>query len=138
MKFYSINKIIEELKLLLEKEFKTLTVIMSGEDMYEDGYKHTQGTPCIIKVDDKVYKYRDLQKLFEDDITLGITLPRKFKKDYLACIIDVTKPQTSDKFDEEFYPRKFAKLSAATLKQAKEEQKFINTMAGLMEQEYTI
>ena len=33
MKFYTVNKFIEELELLLEGKIDTLTVVMSGEDM---------------------------------------------------------------------------------------------------------
>ena len=138
MKFFSINKLIEELKLLLGNKFSTVTMIMSGEDMYEDGYNHTQGSPCIIKVDKKTYTYKELKDLFEDDFTVNVTLPRKFNKEYLACIIDITNPQTSDKFDGTFYPRKFAKLSPQSLKQAKESQKYINECIGIMEAAYEI
>lgn len=116
---------------------------MSGEDMYTDNYGHTQGTPCLVKViskkkGDKLYKYKDMRDLLEDDYTVSLTLPRKFNKEYLACIIDTQNPQTSDKFEGTFYTRQFAKVTPAVLKLAQEEQKYINEQVGIIDELFDI
>ena len=138
MKFYTINKFIEELELLLEGKIDTLTVVMSGEDMDVDNFKNTQGTPCLIKVegkdiDTKTYEYKEMRELLEDDYILTLNLPRKFNKEYLACVIDVKNPQNINKDNVEgvFYPRKFSRLGGKTRKQAMEQQKYINSQLGI-------
>ena len=143
MKFFSINKFIENLKLLLDYDFESVSVVMSGEDMYTDGYNKTQGTPCLVKVIDNkkkatLYKYKEMKELFEDDYILSVTLPRKFNKEYLAVTIDVMNPQKSDKFEDEFYPRTFSKLTEKVLKQAKEQQKIINETLGISDSLFDI
>ena len=50
MKFFSINKFIENLKLLLDYDFESVSVVMSGEDMYTDGYNRQQKESHIIQV----------------------------------------------------------------------------------------
>ena len=138
MKFLTVNKFIEELELLLEGKIDTLTVVMSGEDMDVDKYENTQGTPCLVKVegrdiDTTTYEYKAMRDLLEDDYILTLNLPRKFNKEYLACVIDVKNPQnvSKDGVDSIFYPRKFNRLSAKTMKQAKEQQKYINSCLGV-------
>ena len=138
MKFLTVNKFIEELELLLEGKITTLTVVMSGEDMDVDKYENTQGTPCLVKVEGKdidttTYEYKAMRDLLEDDYILTLNLPRKFNKEYLACVIDVKNPQNVNKdgIDGIFYPRKFSRLSGKTLKQAKEQQKYINSQLGI-------
>lgn len=143
MKFFSVNKIVDELKLLLDIPIESISFILSGEDMYNDNFNHSQGSPCLVKISskkkgDKLYKYHELRDLFEDDFTISITLPRKFNKEYLACMIDTTKPQTSDRFEGTYYPRKFAKLSPSVLKMAQEEQKFINEQVGIVDELFEI
>ena len=136
MKFFSVNKLIEEMKLLLGFDFETLTLVMNGTDMYNNNFDHTQGVPCLVKVDSKkkgtkIYKYKEMRDLLEDDYTVSISLPRKFAKEYIACTIDVTNPQTSDKFDGEYFIRRFSKCSEKVLKMAKDEQKYIDEQAGI-------
>ena len=143
MKFFSVNKIVDELKLLLDIPFETIALIMNGEDMYNDNYNHSQGSPCLVKISskkkgDKLYKYHELRDLFEDDFAISINLPRKFNKEYLACMIDITNPQTSDKFEGTYYARKFAKLSPQVLKMAQEEQKYINEQIGIVDELFAI
>lgn len=143
MKFFTVNKIVEELKLLLDMPFEMVSFIMSGEDMYTDSFDHPQGSPCLVKISskkkgNKLYKYRELRDLFEDDFAISITLPRKFNKEYLACMVDITNPQTSDKFEGTYYSRKFAKLTPAVLKIAKEEQKYINEQVGIVDELFDI
>ena len=138
MKFLTVNKFIEELELLLEGKITTLTVVMSGEDMDVDKYENTQGTPCLVKVEGKgfettTYEYKAMRDLLEDDYILTLNLPRKFNKEYLACVIDVKSPMNVNKdgVDSIYYPRKFSRLSGKTMKQAKEQQKYINSQLGV-------
>ena len=138
MKFLTVNKFIEELELLLEGKLDKLTVVMSGEDMDVDKYENTQGTPCLVKVEGKdidttTYEYKAMRDLLEDDYILTLNLPRKFNKEYLACIIDVKNPMNVNKenIDGIYYPRKFQRLNPKTLKQAKEQQKYINSQLGV-------
>ena len=138
MKFFTVNKFIEELELLLEGKIEKLTVVMSGEDTDIDNFKNQQGTPCLIKVegkdiDTKTYEYKEMRELLEDDYILTLNLPRKFNKEYLACVIDVMSPQTVNKegIDSVFYPRKFSRLGGKTKKQAMEQQKYINSQLGV-------
>ena len=79
-----------------------------------------------------------MKELFEDDYILSVTLPRKFNKEYLAVTIDVMNPQKSDKFEDEFYPRTFSKLTEKVLKQAKEQQKIINETLGISDSLFDI
>ena len=139
MKFLTVNKFIEELELLLEGKLDKLTVVMSGEDMDVDKYNNTQGTPCLVKVegkdiDTKTYEYKAMRDLLEDDYILTLNLPRKFNKEYLACVIDVKSPLSVNKDGADgsiYYPRKFQRLNAKTMKQAKEQQKYINSQLGV-------
>ena len=138
MKFLTVNKFIEELELLLEGKLDKLTIVMSGEDMDVDKYENTQGTPCLVKVEGKdidttTYEYKAMRDLLEDDYILTLNLPRKFNKEYLACVIDVKSPMNVNKdgVDSIYYPRKFSRLSGKTMKQAKEQQKYINSQLGV-------
>ena len=138
MKFLTVNKFIEELELLLEGKLDKLTVVMCGEDMEVDKYNNTQGTPCLVKVEGKdidttTYEYKAMRDLLEDDYILTLNLPRKFNKEYLACVIDVKSPMNVNKdgVDSIYYPRKFSRLSGKTMKQAKEQQKYINSQLGV-------
>ena len=141
MKFLTVNKFIEELELYLEGKLSKLTIVMSGEDMDIDKYENTQGTPCLIKVegkdiDTKTYEYKEMKELLEDDYVLTLNLPRKFKKEYLACVIDVKNPQNINKdgIDGVYYPRTFSRLAGKTRKQAQEQQKYINSQLGISDE----
>ena len=141
MKFFTVNKFIEELELLLEGKLDKLTVVMSGEDMDADNFKNTQGTPCLVKVegkdiDTKTYEYKEMKELLEDDYILTLNLPRRFNKEYLACVIDVNSPTTLNKdgVDSIYYPRHFQRLAGKTRKQALEQQKYINSQLGISEE----
>ena len=138
MKFLTVNKFIEELELLLEGKLDKLTIVMCGEEMEVDKYNNTQGTPCLVKVEGKgidttTYEYKAMRDLLEDDYVLTLNLPRKFNKEYLACVIDVKSPMNVNKdgVDSIYYPRRFSRLSGKTMKQAKEQQKYINSQLGV-------
>ena len=141
MKFLTVNKFIEELELMLEGKLEKLTIVMSGEDMDVDNFKNTQGTPCLVKVegkdiDTKTYEYKEMKELLEDDYILTLNLPHKFNKEYLACVIDVSCPQTLNKDGVEsiYYPRHFQRLAGKTRKQALEQQKYINSQLGISDE----
>ena len=138
MKYFSVNKLVEEIGNICDYKFETLVFILSGKSMYRDQFNSSNGVPCLIKIiskkaGDKIVKFEEFKDFFGDDITIQIQLPRQFTDEFIACKVDVTRtvPYERDGIEKEYYPRTFAKLSPAVLKLVQEQQKQINDHAGI-------
>lgn len=109
MRFLTVDSFV---KRILETSPKAADIYVNYivEDAREDLYGKLTVYPMLLVVAFEgskiVVPYKEIIDIFED--TIGLTLSKpKIECSGIACCKISTKPEHSEKFDSDFYPRKY-------------------------------
>ena len=121
MRFVSINKLVNELKVLYPTA-ETLQLLVNVKLFHEDKYKNMQGPILLVKVNKKEDKpetltFTDLIQKFGEEMIIKLNFPHDNKANYLICTIN-TEQKTSQLGP--FYERSFSNVGYQTIKKAQE------------------
>ena len=121
MRFVSINKLVNELKVLYPTA-ETLQLLVNVKLFHEDKYKNMQGPILLVKVNKKEDKpetltFTDLIQKFGEEIIIKLNFPHDNKANYLICTIN-TEQKTSQLGP--FYERSYSNVGDQTIKKAQE------------------
>ena len=121
MRFVSINKLVNELKVLYPTA-ETLQLLVNVKLFHEDKYKNMQGPILLVKVNKKEDKpetltFTDLIQKFGEEMIIKLNFPHDNKANYLICTIN-TEQKTSQLGP--FYERSYSNVGDQTIKKAQE------------------
>ena len=121
MRFVSINKLVNELKVLFPTA-ETVQLLLNVKLFHEDKYKNMQGPILLVKVNKKEDKpemltFTDLIQKLGEELFIKLNFPHENKATYLICTIK-TEQKTSQLGP--FYERSYSNVGIETMKKAQE------------------
>ncbi len=121
MRFVSINKLVNELKVLFPTA-ETVQLLLNVKLFHEDKYKNMQGPILLMKVNKKSDKpetltFTDLIQKFGEELIIKLNFPHENKANYLICTIN-TEQKTSQLGP--YYERSYSNVGNQTIKKAQE------------------
>ncbi len=118
MKFFSINKLIEETKKLFPSMQK-VDLLFNLKQFSEDKFKNMVGPILLMKITSSdgssILEYPTQEAKFGEPIRIKMNFPQENKNQFLICTVDAEKSYSQL---GSFYKRTFSKVGPKTQQEA--------------------